>query len=156
VNRPRATAVRRWAATMLLVFSVALVLAQSQGLLHSVVHGQHFRAVTIAQDGALERPRLAADAGLGHDHKHRDHGEADEPVAAQPGAFWLLRLFVGHDDESTCRLFDQSSHTDFLALVTAQVLPPLPPAPVLAVRATPAPQLAPAPTRARGPPPTKS
>ena len=151
MSRYCATAVRRWAAILLLWLVGALVLAQSQGLVHSLVHGHPFRGVASAPVHSLE---VAGDGTeeFGPDHQHDEGHAAHDPAGPEFDASWLLRLFVGHDDESTCRLFDQSSHADCLPSLLALVLPPLPPVAALALRAIPTPQLAPVPSRARGPP----
>ena len=153
MNRTRVTPARRWVTWLLLAIAAAIVLAQSQGLVHSLVHGQHFRGQTTAQGNAPEASREAT-AGSGHEHKHDDRDEARSPVGTRPDTSWLLRLFVGHDDESTCRLFDHSSHGELLQSVQAHLPPHMPAAAVLAVRATAKPPLAPTPSRARGPPTT--
>lgn len=74
----------------------ALVAAQALGLMHRVVHAP-----------------LASVHTHGHDHAaqaHEDHGNG------------VAGLFAGHDDDSTCRLFDPLNH-DGAPCVPAVVLP---------------------------------
>jgi len=58
----------------------ALVMAQALGLMHRVVHLPH---------------------GHSHEHAHEHHAGAHG---------WVAHLFAGHDDDSTCRLFDPLNH----------------------------------------------
>lgn len=77
----------------------ALVAAQALGLMHRVVHG----------------PQVF----IGHESAAIDeHGQADH----HGGAGSIAQLFAGHDDDSTCRLFDPLNHVGALA-VPAVVLP---------------------------------
>jgi len=117
---------------MLLVLASALLLAQTQGLMHRVVHiGTHH---TVASHGHIDH--------IDHD----GHGAGDE-------VNWVLRLFAAHDDGGTqCRLLDQSGHSASLPSVPLPGLPflafarhvvchaALPPAPAVVL------------TWARGPP----
>lgn len=65
------------------LLACALVLAQAVALLHGIAH----------------MPRA--------------HGAPSGAKAAAHGAHlhWTAALFAGHDDDSTCRLFDSLSHT---------------------------------------------
>lgn len=74
-----------WAAVWILVGM--LLLAQTLGLMHGVVHG-HQNHHPIQTQAA-------------------DHGHA--AVAGQ-GASWLASLFSSHGSDTDCRLFDQASH----------------------------------------------
>ena len=117
---------RAW-ASLLLVFASVLLLAQTQALMHRVVHHEHHESASQ------------------HEHaSHHDDGQA---------AHWVLRLFAAHDDGDTvCRLFDQSGHSASMPTVPSPGLPllasprhvacheALPPAPAVAL------------TLARGPP----
>ena len=88
---------RAW-ASLLLVFASALLLAQTQGLMHRVVHLEHHESASP------------------HEHTSH-HGDGEETD-------WVLRLFAAHDDGDTvCRLFDQSGHS---ASTPAVPLPGLP------------------------------
>jgi hypothetical protein len=75
----------------------ALVLAQALGLMHRAVHLPHGQA--HAQEHTL------------HEHTPHEHG-------------WVAELFAGHDDDSTCRLFDPLN-LEGAACVPAVVLPAL-------------------------------
>lgn len=76
---------------LLWILAFALVVAQAIGLMHRVVHGPQ---AVIAH--AYAEAHDSADAHDGHEHDH-DHGA-------------LAALFSGHDDDSTCRLFDPLNH----------------------------------------------
>ena len=117
----------------------ALVLAQAQGLMHGIVHGHPEPA----------RHGLHAPGAL-------DHGEVgDGRVRDGPGLHWVLRLFSGHGDAPTCRLFDQLGHADCLPGVPALVLP-LQPAPrFVDIFEAQQPSLPPALIQARSPPPVR-
>ncbi|MSQ76493.1 MAG: hypothetical protein EXR34_12145 [Rhodoferax sp.] len=97
------TAALAWALVAMLALS--LLLGQTLGLVHAVLHGD---AV-----GYGHRQHAAHDENQ-HEHQH-DHGieswraERGEPAA--PSAA-LEALFGEHEDSSNCRLFDQSSHAD--------------------------------------------
>ncbi|HSV34539.1 MAG TPA: hypothetical protein VLI46_03220 [Ramlibacter sp.] len=78
-----------------LLFS-ALVAAQALGLMHRVVHGPQAQ---LALGFAAEHDPYAGNPhSPGADRAH-DHG-----------AHWSAALFAGHDDDSTCRLFDPLNH----------------------------------------------
>ena len=80
-----------------LLLAFVLVAAQALGLMHRIVHAPH------APDGALHD---SAHAHAGHDH----------------GAHAVQGLFSGHEDDSTCRLFDPLNH-DALPALAVLVLP---------------------------------
>jgi hypothetical protein len=90
--------VRRWCLWFVMA---ALVVAPALGLMHRIVHGPQ---VAIGHELAAHQPQAHAD--------DCDHG---------PG--WAASLFSAHDDASSCRLFDQLSHSDVLAGVPALILP---------------------------------
>ena len=75
----------------------ALVMAQALGLMHRVVH------LPQGQELAHEY----------HDHDHHAHGHG-----------WVAELFAGHDDDSSCRLFDPLN-LEGAACVPALALPPI-------------------------------
>lgn len=89
------------------VLALVLLLSQSLGLLHGIVHG----------------PLNAT-----------GHAAHMAPVASEPARQadgFLIRLFGGHrshSSDSACRLYDQSSHCDAMPglplLVLPLVLPP--------------------------------
>lgn len=92
----RVLAVRRVALVWLVL---ALLGAQTLGLLHQIAHG----------------------AGPVH-----AVGQGGAPAAVEDGDA-LARLFAGHVSGKDCRLYDQLSHSDLLCAVPAAVLPaPLP------------------------------
>lgn len=72
----------------------ALVLAQALGLMHRAVHLPHGQA--------------HAQEHTPHEHEHG----------------WVAELFAGHDDDSTCRLFDPLN-LEGAACVPTVVLPAL-------------------------------
>jgi hypothetical protein len=79
--------------------AAALLLAQTLGLVHGVVHS----------------------GASGHAHTHTAaHDHADEAVHDHAGADLM---FAGHDGDKDCRLYDQASHGGMLALLVALALP---------------------------------
>ncbi|AEG94126.1 hypothetical protein [Ramlibacter tataouinensis] len=119
---------------------LALLLAQSLGLVHRVLHAPALGAGPAAALAHAHAP----------DHEVADaHGE--DAYAHAIG--WLAELMASHEESGDCRLFDQQSHGDVvLHLAVLGDSAPAAPAPLakpaLAVPATPA-----APFHARGPPP---
>lgn len=82
----------------LLALAFALVLSQTWGLLHGVVHGGF--------------------SGSG------PQALSDHPATHEPGPRDSLIAVFGHPDSPTdCRLYDQVSHADALPAVVAGVLP---------------------------------
>jgi hypothetical protein len=75
----------------------ALVAAQALGLMHRTVHLPH---------------------GLSHAHSQTQQADAHGHEAGG----WVTALFAGHQDDSTCRLFDPLHH-DGPPSVPAVVLP---------------------------------
>jgi len=93
---------RRWVGTLLLAW--ALGLAQSQALVHRIVHAEHQHPDSShAHHGAA--PVHPADDGL-HGPGFAEHGHVGDSGVSD----WVLRLFGGHGDDTVCRLFDQSGH----------------------------------------------
>lgn len=94
----------RRAVLWLTVF--ALIAAQVLGLMHGVIHSPH---------GVIHGP---------HSVIHGPQGvQAD---AGERGQGWVAQLFAGHDEDSTCRLFDQLGHGDAAPAVPAIELPLVP------------------------------
>jgi hypothetical protein len=91
------TRLSRRAAWWLLAW--VLVVAQVSGLMHRIVHG----------------PQAVAGPDRAHAHSHTDASD-------HHGAGWVAELFSGHDDDSSCRLFDPLNH-DALPAVPVLVLP---------------------------------
>ena len=89
------------------VLALVLLLSQSLGLLHGIVHGP------LSATGAAASVAKVADAVV-------------EPEQGADSFF--TRPFSGHNGGSDCRLFDQSSHFDAMpglpVLALPQVLPP--------------------------------
>ena len=85
-----------------LLLAIVLVAAQALGLMHRIVHGPQ---VVLGQELAASH---AHDTAKGH---HDAHGSA-----------WVDQLFSGHDDDSTCRLFDPLNH-DAVPCVPVMTLP---------------------------------
>ncbi len=108
----------------------AMLLAQTLGLMHGVLHAP-----------------LMGGAPAAHTHHHEGAKRTDH------GGDWLETLFAGHDEGSnSCRVFDQQGHTDlmlfFASLALPSVLRAQLPAEGIACRL----RLAAAPFQARAPP----
>ena len=86
------------------VLACTLLLAQTLGLMHGVVHVPQAHVHS---------------SGHHHDHEHNHADAAD----ADHGAGWLESLFSLHDGDSDCRLFDQASHGSTVPALVAVVLP---------------------------------
>jgi hypothetical protein len=111
VVNPLAPAWRKTRLSGLWVFIACLLLAQTLGLFHGVVHGPgHGLTHSPGHDTA-------------HDHAH-DEAHDDAPALAHQTLF--DQLFSGHasdDLDPQCRLFDQSSHLDSLPALPVMGLP---------------------------------
>ena len=86
--------------TMLFIVMVALLLAQTLGLMHRLVHAPHaaqaaFGVDTTPQASAVQGPQA--------------HVEG----ATHAASTWLDRLFAAHADTG-CEAYDQLAHSDFL------------------------------------------
>jgi hypothetical protein len=92
--------VRAWVALALL----AVLLTQSLGLVHGIVHLQH---------SDLHASFQGDTASSNHPH-HEEQSNG--------GASWA-RLFGDHAADADCRLYDQFSHSDTLPGVPFLVLP---------------------------------
>jgi hypothetical protein len=86
--------------TTLWVVMAALLLAQTLGLLHRVVHVPHNMH---AAPGLFAVPLPAA----------MPTAHADIEAAGMAGLHWLDRLFASHDG-GACDAYDQLVHADFL------------------------------------------
>lgn len=78
---------------------LALLLTQTLGLLHSVVHG------------------------VGHGPLAESVVTTTVVDGTAQGDAWAVHLFVGHSNESDCRVYDQLSHADAAPVFAAVVLP---------------------------------
>ena len=110
------TAALAWALVAMLALS--LVLGQTLGLVHAVLHGDavgYGHRQHAVHDGHHEDH----DQDQDHDIESRRAQGAEPALPAASGAA-LEALFGEHEDSSNCRLFDQSSHAD-----VAPGLPPL-------------------------------
>lgn len=85
---------------------LALLMAQTLGLVHGVVH-------TPVQAGK----------------QHVEHADQDHPGHAHG---LIDALFSGHAGDADCRLYDQLSHSDSVADVPAVILPLLLPSTLFA------------------------
>ena len=96
----------------------ALLLAQTLGLLHGVVHeaGREHHVQALSVDQVHNH---------GHNHSHGDQG-------AHSGG-WLASLFSSHDGGADCRLFDQASHGSAAPASALSSLPALPPSVAVAI-----------------------
>lgn len=98
-----------WLGACLLVFM--LLLTQTMGLLHTVVHNPGAQ-ITNGQIGDLS-----------------DGGVTSKPQARRNTLFsvapkaWLASLFPLHTGNADCRLYDQASHGSAVDRVAALVLP---------------------------------
>jgi hypothetical protein len=136
--RPR-IARRRWPIAFG-ALALALLLAQTLGLLHGIAHGGHGGAHRVTHDvhelahgshGDVA-PRIAVHA----------HDDAAAPHAAHDSYAVIAALFDAHEDESSeCRLYDQLTHGDALWSAIAP-LTSTPPQPAHAHHAAPAPRAA--------------
>ena len=106
------TSARSLAGVMAWVLACTLLLAQTLGLMHGVVHvpQAHVHSSGHHHD---------------HDHEHEHEHEHDHADAADAdhGTGWLASLFSLHDGDSDCRLFDQASHGSTVPALVAVVLP---------------------------------
>lgn len=87
--------VRSWLPWLL---AFALVAAQALGLMHRIVHGPQ---TAIGPRAHAEHLHLA-----GADDQAHAHARA----GAHTHVHGLEALFSGHEDDSTCRLFDPLNH----------------------------------------------
>lgn len=78
---------------------VALLAMQTLGFMHRVAHGPQ---------AGLSSHQQAVPQDDGHGHG-------------------VARLFAGHDDDSSCRVYDQLSHSDLIGGACAVALPAVPP-----------------------------
>ncbi|MGH8035041.1 MAG: hypothetical protein ACREO9_07445 [Lysobacterales bacterium] len=95
---------RASARSLAWLLACTLLLAQTLGLMHGVVHGSEVHGL----DRGHQHPH-------GHDHVH----DSD----ADPGTGWLASVFSSHDGEPDCRLFDQGSHGSAAPAMAALCLP---------------------------------
>jgi hypothetical protein len=107
--------------TVWLIVLGALVLAQTLGALHRVVHSPLASRAAIAQAAGsrLGGPAHASPVSASHAAAKAAPAMSGEP---RSGRGWLV-LFSGHASEQGCDLFDQLSHADFL-LAWAPAPPP--------------------------------
>jgi hypothetical protein len=103
------------------VVMLALLLAQTLGLLHSVLHTPLRASVHVQPAPIAGQP----DHG---DSQHRDHSDLEQHSVG--GLF--VELFSGHLSDSDCRLYDQVTHVDALVDFAASSLPFVLPIVVLA------------------------
>ena len=97
----RASRLTLW---MPLLLACAMLLAQTLGFMHGVVHGPIYGSYSAAgSDGQVTLQ------------------SADESCA--PSANWVDKLFSSHHGENDCRLFDQASHGSAAPQVAALALP---------------------------------
>lgn len=130
-----------WAFLSLLLG--ALIVAQTLGLMHPLLHVPHGHAHMHSLEAG------SADHAV-NDHAH---GQAEGPHAVSGHASWLEALFAGHEDGSnSCRVFDQQGHTALTTVLASLVLPSVlcavPPPAAIACRQV----AAAAPFEARAPP----
>ena len=93
-----------------------LLLAQTLGLMHGVVH-----------EAGNERHAQAPSADHNYSHSHSHGGGSTHP------GDWLESLFSSHDGGADCRLFDQASHGSAAPTLAQSSLPTLPPSVAVAI-----------------------
>jgi hypothetical protein len=98
---------------MPLLLACALLLSQTLGFMHGVVHVPihgPYKAATAAGSNVQLALQSASAAG-------------------EPSANWVDKLFSSHHGDNDCRLFDQASHgsaaPQVVALALPVVLPPI-------------------------------
>lgn len=96
----------------------ALLLAQTLGLMHGVVHG------------GVHAPRMSLTLHAGGQESQHLHDH--DPDAGQ-NAGWLASLFASHEGEPDCRLFDQASHGSAVPVVALLNLPTVLPSLAVAI-----------------------
>ena len=89
-------------------FSLALLAAQTLGLLHGIVHSPTAATAAAAYELSAQPPKSAAD---------------DRTTPGSSSASFLTRLFSGHLVDADCRAYDQLSHFDAAPGCLALVLP---------------------------------
>ena len=103
---PSRQASRRFRSTLFAVVLMAFALAQTMGLMHSIVHAA-FPAHATANVGGMNAGGVTA--------------------SATPALGWLQALFVGHAGKQGCQLYDQLSHGDLTAAPIGAAVLSLPP-----------------------------
>ena len=98
-----------FALTVAVYFSIALLAAQTLGLLHGILHRP--AAAAAAYELSVQTQKAAADDGFTAGRS----GNSD--------ASFLTRLFSGHLGDADCRAYDQLSHFDAAAGGSAFLLP---------------------------------
>ena len=101
---PLSAPVRSQAWATVYFLACLLLLAQTLGLIHGVVHGHQTPA---RGDGLLQET-------------------VQKPVAAavaDSGAAPLSSLFSSHDSDADCRLYDQASHGSAMPGIFSLILP---------------------------------
>ena len=95
---------------------LAILLAQTLGLMHGAVHGSTVQSAnkTATLDLANVRVNLASDAQM-----------VDQS--------WVTCIFPSHTSNADCRLYDQASHGSVLPSVAALALPVLLPSSAVAI-----------------------
>lgn len=133
-SRRISPSLRRATAAALLF---ALVLAQTLGAMHRIVHAPiaAHAAAAAAHAGATATPSAAAT--LSAVARPRAAATPAFPTlrtaTAPAGSGWLLALFSGHASEQGCDLYDQLSHADGLPMAAlASAVAPALPAPIAA------------------------
>ena len=133
---------RSWARGLWAWLLVAMVLAQTLGFMHTIVH-----ALTPNQSHPASSVYLLPEHIGEHTHGSA-HAASHEPLHEG----WLAQLFNTHGDTSDCRLFDHVSHGDGLPGVPALTIPTLTLPVFLPVFEAVLPLATAALVRARGPP----
>lgn len=90
---------KAFGSVRLFALIVSLLLAQALGFMHGIEHAPHANAYNNHQQAQL-------------------HGATPDHHTG-----WVADLFAGHDEESTCQVFDQLSHGHALLGEAAVVKP---------------------------------
>ena len=93
-------------------FSLALLAAQTLGLLHGILHSPTAAAAAAAYESSSQQHTVAAEDGV------IPGGSGDSRSAS-----FLAQLFSGHLVDADCRAYDQLSHFDAAPGCLALVLP---------------------------------
>ncbi len=95
---------------MPLLLACAMLLAQTLGFMHGVVHGPIYGSYTAAGSNVQVTLQSGGDG-------------------FEPSVNWVDKLFSSHQGANDCRLFDQASHgsaaPQLAALALPVVLPPI-------------------------------
>ncbi len=102
-----------FALAVAVYFSLALLAAQTLGLLHGILHSP--AVAGSAYESSAQPHKAAAGDGVAVGIAHE--------VGGRISASFLTHLFSGHLTDTDCRAYDQLSHVDAAPSVAALALP---------------------------------